>query len=447
MNMATTLPLPPTHTSEREESLVGNYFVAAYPPFSAWTASATHAIEGVTLKPLSAPEPIGIYVHIPFCEKKCDYCYYLSYVGQRPATVSRYLDSVVQELELYARRPAVNGRPLAFVYFGGGTPSILTNDQLQRLSSGLQAVMTWDGVPEVTFECAPRSVRRELLEQLRTLGVTRLSMGVQSFDDHLLKLNGRIHLAEDVYRAYNLIREVGFDWVNLDLMVGLIGETPEQWRDSVNRILDLRPESITVYQTEIPYNTLLYKHLSQGCLPASPVSWEIKRWRLDEAFSHLERAGYTVVSAYTAVRDPDHHRFQYQEHLWRGGDMLGLGVASFSYLQGLHFQNQVTLDRYCDDIARGVFPLKRAYELTLHDQLVREFILQLKFGEVSVPAFQAEFGVDIRKEFEQPLYTLMAEGYLSCTPRAVQLTCQGLLQADRLLPLFYGPNFKDARYC
>src|SRR4030095_1694596 len=113
-------PLSPTHASECEDALVGNYFVAAYPPFSSWTASATHAIDGVTLKPLSTPHPIGIYVHIPFCEKKCDYCYYLSYIGQRPSTISRYLDSVVQELESYARRPAVNGRPLAFVYFGGG---------------------------------------------------------------------------------------------------------------------------------------------------------------------------------------------------------------------------------------------------------------------------------------------------------------------------------------
>ena len=230
-------------------------------------------------------------------------------------------------------------------------------------------------------------------------------------------------------------------------MVGLMGETPEQWRDSVNRIMDLRPESVTIYQTEIPYNTLLYKHLSQGCLPAIPVSWEIKRWRLDEAFSQLEHGGYTVVSAYAAVRDPEHHRFRYQEHLWRGGDMLGLGVASFSYLQGLHFQNQVTLDHYCEHVERGEWPLKRAYELTPHDQLVREFILQLKFGEVSIDTFQSKFGVDIRKAFEEPLYTLMAEGYLLCTPHAVRLTCQGVLQADRLLPFFYDREFKDARYC
>jgi len=126
--------------------------------------------------------------------------------------------------------------------------------------------------------------------------------------------------------------------------------------------------------------------------------------------------------------------------------MLGLGVASFSYLRGVHFQNDVTLEQYCGDVDRGVLPLKRAYALTCRDQLVREFILQLKLGEVSVSAFEDKFGVDIRKVFEQPLNALMAEGHILCTPRAVQLTCQGLLQVDRLLPLFYDAPFKDTRY-
>ena len=124
-------------SAEHIEPLIGNYFVAAYPPFSSWMPAATRNVEAVSLQPAPTAEPIGIYVHVPFCQKKCDYCYYLSYIGQQPATISRYIDCVVRELQLYAARPAVSGRPLAFVYFGGGTPSMLTKEQVRSLGSGL----------------------------------------------------------------------------------------------------------------------------------------------------------------------------------------------------------------------------------------------------------------------------------------------------------------------
>jgi oxygen-independent coproporphyrinogen-3 oxidase len=428
-----------------DEPVVGNYFVAAYPPFSAWTPEQIPALEEALAAP-AADAPVGLYVHVPFCQKKCDYCYYLSYVGQKPEVVDRYLETVVREFCRYCACPAMRRRRVAFVYFGGGTPSTLTSAQIRRLGNGLRSLLSWDQVEEVTFECAPRSVRRELLEALRELGVTRLSLGVQSFDNPLLKLNGRIHLAEDAVRAYSLIRGIGFDQVNLDLMVGLIGETPEQAHESVQRALALEPESITVYQTEIPHNTQLYRDLKAGVLPAAPVSWAIKHARLDAAFQQLEAAGYTVVSAYNAVKDPGRHRFLYQEHLWRGADMLGLGVASFGYFGGVHYQNEVTLEDYQGPVRHGALPVRRAFALTDTDQLVREFILQLKWGRVIWAPFREKFGVDPRQYFAVPLRRLQAEGFLSVDPTGVVLTRAGLLRVDRLLPHFYAPMFREIRY-
>lgn len=423
------------------EPLTGNYFVAAYPPFSCWHPCQNSHVKEVLLGPPTT-DPLGLYIHVPFCQHKCDYCYYLSYVGKTRATIQSYLDHVVHELALYARHPAVSNRPLAFVYFGGGTPSLLNLAQVRRLTSGLREILPWTGTAEITYECAPRSVRPELLEELLASGVTRISMGVQSFDNALLKINGRIHLAEDALRAYELIRKMGFDWVNLDLMVGLIGETPEKWYASVRKAIELSPDSATIYQTEIPCNTQLYRDLQACCLPAPPVSWELKRHRLNQAFSELEQAGYTIVSAYCAVKDPKRHRFQYQEHLWRGGDMLGLGVASFSYFRGVHFQNQTTLEQYEAHVHSDMLPIFRTYQLELWDQLVREFILQLKWGEVSLSAFEAKFGVDLRVVFAQPLQTLAAQGHLNRTHDAVRLTRQGLLRVDRLIPDFYDNDFQ-----
>lgn len=437
--------ITPRVLASESEPLVGNYFVAAYPPFSAWQAEQVPALAEALNQPAPAA-PLGLYVHVPFCQKKCDYCYYLSFIGRPASAIDRYVHGLAEELSHYAERRAVSGRPLAFVYFGGGTPSMLTSAQVRKLASGLKQALPWTGVREVTFECAPRSVRAEFLETLREAGVTRISMGVQSFDDELLRLNGRMHLRDDVRRAWSLLQQAGFGWVNLDLMCGLLGETDERWRDSVRQVIQLAPESVTIYQTEIPYNTQLYRDLKKGALPAEPVSWSVKRARLEYAFDQLDRAGYTVVSAYNAVRDPEKHEFQYQKHLWHGGDMLGLGVASFGYFGGVHYQNHVMLETCDERIQEGGLPVWRACALSERDRLVREFVLQLKFGGVSAAAFAKKFGANIIELFASPLQALRAARLLTYTETGVQLTADGLLQVDRLLPQFYDPQYRDIRY-
>lgn len=431
------------------ESDTGNYFVAAYPPFSVWEPQQNKAFLNMLEEPAHA-EPLGIYVHLPFCQKKCDYCYYLSYAGQSLGTVNSYLETLVGEMARYSQRVAINSRPVRFVYFGGGTPSILTPEQVRFLFSGLQSCQSWDAVEEVTFECAPRSVRPELLQTLKKCGVTRLSMGVQSFDDRLLKLNGRIHESNDVLRAYEMIRKAKFNWVNIDLMVGMMGELPAQWCDAVHRAIELQPDSVTVYQTEIPHNTKIYRDMESGKLQAALTPWNVKRTRLYYALHQLERAGYTIVNGYMAVKKPKKHRFIYADHLWHGGDMIGLGVAAYGYINGFHYQNKVTLEDYVMTMARQEIPIKRAHHLSDIERIVREFILQLKLGSVSAKYFEEKFEADIFEMFAAPLENLNKRGFLVIGEnehgKSVELTRAGLLCIDRLLPQFYQAKFKDARY-
>lgn len=427
------------------EPEAGNYFVAVYPPFSAWSTRHIPAFH----KALSRPDqhtPLGLYVHLPYCPQKCDYCYYLSYIDQKPEVVDRYIGAVTRELERYSECEGVKGRPVNFVYFGGGTPSTLSSNQLLRLTDELKRVLPWNRETEVTYECAPRSVRAGFLATMREAGVTRVSMGAQSFDNQLLKLNGRVHMAEDVERAFQHIRAAGFKNVNLDLMCGLLGETEQLWHDSVRKMIELGPDSVTIYQTEIPHNTPLYHKLEQGALPTAPVSWDIKRKRLDHGFRELERNGYSVASAYHAVRDPQRHRFAYQDSLWRGGDMLGLGVAAFGYFGGVHFQNEVAINKYEAAVDRGEVPTKRAYALSPRERLIRAFILQLKLGAVAAEPFRRECDVEITEVFSEPLNTLKAGGFVTLDDDQVRLTRPGLLRVDRLLPLFYDPRFQDLRY-
>lgn len=427
------------------EPLVGNYFVAVYPPFSCWQGAGLPAVTEA-INQQTAGSPLGIYIHIPFCQKKCNYCYYLSYVGAESSVVEEYLDTLISELKLYSTCSGVRNRPVSFVYFGGGTPSLLQPEQVRRLFAGLKGVLPWSGAREVTFECAPRSVTRELLSCLRDEGVTRLSMGVQSFDNAVLRLNGRVHSAEDAVGAFRLMQGMGFEWVNLDLMAGLMGEVPESWESSVRQMIELGPDSVTLYQTEIPYNTALYQQCKTRTIPAAVVSWGEKRQRLSRAFDQLACAGYTVVSAYSAVKDPEQRQFQYQNHLWRGGDMLGLGVASFSYVGGVHFQNSVNLESYATQVRQGQLPLKRAFPLDARDQFVREFILQLKWGEVYFEEFRRKFDRDIRTFFAPQLDAMALEGFLVLSSSSVRLTRSGLLCVDRLLPAFYDPQYQAQRY-
>jgi len=432
---------------ETVESLTGNYFVSAYPPFSCWSREGVDSYRSLLQAPLppGGDRRLGLYVHVPFCVQRCPYCYYKAFDNEA-AQMERYVEALVREIALYAATPTLSDRGITFAYFGGGTPSLLSESRLRALFGGLQAAMPWTTGCEVTFECAPKSVTPSKLRALAEAGVNRLSLGVQQLDDAVLRQNGRIHLVDDVERAYAAIREVGFEQVNIDLMVGLLGETDGSFHRSLQRVIELAPESVTIYQLEIPLNTPLYHALREGSLSTPPAAWPVKRARLRQGFELLERAGYTVNSAYAAVTDPQRHRFVYQQDQYRGADLLGIGVSAFSYLAGTHHQNLAALQAYLEALDRRRLPLWRAYALSDEERLVREFILQLKLGVVPTEPFRRKFGVELADHFDEQLRRLVADGHAAVTADAVSLTRQGLLRADRILRMFYRPEHRGVRY-
>ncbi|MCH7883664.1 MAG: coproporphyrinogen III oxidase family protein [Planctomycetes bacterium] len=431
-----------------DEPLEGHYFVSTYPPFSTWTADrVADAKRMLNRAPTASPDAaFGLYVHIPFCMKRCRYCYYLAYTGRSLEQIDGYLDTLVDELAIYRRSPALAERDLSFVYFGGGTPSLLHERSLARMIDRLQSIMPWSKAKEVTFECAPKTVNECKLRILKDSGVTRLSLGVQIMDDEVLRSNGRVHFVSDVEQAYAEIRKVGFPVVNIDLIVGLIGETDSTFFGSLDRVLGMQPDSVTIYQLEIPHNTPLYAALRCGGLDATPASWEEKRHRLAGAFARLEEHGYHVRSAYAAVRDPVRHPFVYQDAQYHGADLLGLGVSSFSYIDGVHFQNVTSNRAYVEKVRTGSCPIGRAYTLSDDERLVREFVLQLKLGRADAKYFSGKFGVDLRERFRRPLDQLARLGWLSADAQGITVTRVGLLRVDRLLANFYHRCHKNKQH-
>ena len=433
-----------------DQTEVGSYFVANYPPFSVWTREAVERDARPALADLpGADVPLGLYLHIPFCRKRCHFCYFRVYTDKNAREVAAYIDTLAREWELFQDQRAVSGRPLDFVYFGGGTPSFLSTRQLQDLVGRLGATTPWADAEEITFECEPGTLTGGKLEAIRKMGVTRLSLGIENFDDHILELNGRAHRSAEIFEAYAVARSLAFPQINLDLIAGMLGETEANWATCVQKTLALSPDSITIYQMELPFNTTISRDLLKGTHQFSePVaSWATKRRWVQEAFAALEVAGYQVGSAYTAVKDPSRTKFVYRDRLWQGADLVGLGVSSFGHVNGVHMQNLDTWEAYAAAVEKGTLPLHRAYRPTHEERTIRELVLQMKRGSVRPAYFQDKYGVDILDRFEAPLRSLAAEGYLQrADAEAVALSREGLLRVDVLLPRFFLAEHAGIRY-
>ena len=442
MSSATPQTTPPL----RHETTAGNYFVANYPPFAFWKQEFVPQFEAA-LEDGSSRATLGQYVHIPFCRKRCHFCYFKVYTDKDSSEVRGYIDALLKELAVYANKPVIGGRKPKFVYFGGGTPSYLSPDQLKLLTDGMKRLLPWDEVEEVTFEAEPGTLTDHKLQAIRDMGVTRLSLGIEHFDDHILEINGRAHRSKEVARAYAFAREIGFPQINIDLIAGMVEETEDKWRETVAKAVALQPDSVTIYQMEVPYNTGIYQQMKAGGQLVAPVAdWETKRAWVDYAYREFEKVGYTVTSGTTVVRDPAKVKFIYREGLFTGADILSIGVASFGHLNGVHYQNHHEFQPYLDAVNAGKLPVYRALTPAADERYIREFMLQLKLGSVSTEKFKAKFGTDPRETFATPLAILKEWGFLTNGGDRIGVTREGLLQIDRLLQEFFKPEHNTGRY-
>ncbi len=295
-----------TDTSSTTE--LGSYFISNYPPFSLWDAAHVPQLEVAFDRSAPADDPVGLYIHIPFCRKRCKFCYFRVYTNQNAKAIEEYVQSLIREIELVSHRTGVAGRELMFVYFGGGTPSYLSSKQLRSLRERMSAHVSWDNAREVTFECEPGTLSLDKLQTLRDIGVTRLSLGVENFDDRILEENGRAHLSPEILRAWDWIQQVGFAQVNIDLIAGMVGETDDNWTRCIEKAAELRPDNITIYQMELPFNTVYSKEMRQDGTPSPVADWATKRRWVSEAMDRLSESGYHISSGNELVRNPEQDR-------------------------------------------------------------------------------------------------------------------------------------------
>lgn len=437
-------------TVEATKTEVGSYFISNYPPFSLWSVEQIPVVEEALHSPPSNV-PLGLYLHIPFCRKRCKFCYFRVYTDKKASEVEEYVSALSREIELVSQLPVMGGRPFRFVYFGGGTPSFLSGKQLTRLVDRLRANINWDHAEEVTFECEPGTLSEPKVHTLKELGVTRLSLGVENFSDAVLEENGRAHLSPEVYKAWEWIKAANFQNTNIDLIAGMVGETWDNWRDNVAKAIALSADSCTIYQMELPFNTVYSKDILGNQIETPVADWPTKRAWVDYAFEQFLAAGYSVSSAYTVVKDKSKVNFSYRDNLWRGSDLLATGVASFGHVSGVHYQNMPDWATYVGALDEGRLPIARGMRATEHQLLVREMILQLKTGSLSADYFRRKFDVDIVEHWGQALKRFEDEGLLHVEAAnghgaRIALTRAGLLQVDGMLPAFFEAEHRGVRY-
>ncbi|MFN8708606.1 MAG: coproporphyrinogen III oxidase, partial [Planctomyces sp.] len=261
-----------------------------------------------------------------------------------------------------------------------------------------------------------------------------------------LEENGRAHLSPEGLRAYDWSRADGFPQVNLALIAGLIGETDENWARCIEQALQMKPDNITIYQMELPFNTVISKEIKDLGIVSPIAGWPTKRRWVSEAMDRLLDAGFHVSSGNELIRNPATDHFVYRDNVWRGCDLIATGVSSFGHFQGVHYQNLDRIEDYMETVERGELPINRALRPTKHQLMIREFVLLMKEGHVSVQRFRDRFGVDILTEFSEALRNQQAAGYLTIQPDEIVLTRRGLLQVDSLLPEYFEPQHRAVRY-
>ncbi|HRC85196.1 MAG TPA: coproporphyrinogen-III oxidase family protein [Thermoanaerobaculia bacterium] len=382
------------------------------------------------------PHPGVLYLHIPFCSTKCHFCDYTVYVGKGLDTRERYVAALCQEIRQFPENPAFPRFEIEAIYFGGGTPGLLSAAQLNRILAACRESFSLTEDCEVAVEFDPNAVELEKLQEIWQGGFNRLSVGVQTFNEGLLKQSNRPHDAASIYRAFEAVRASEFTHVNLDLIYPLPGLSTEIWQDSVAQALDFEPACLTVYGLEIWPGTAYHNWLERGKLPLPGPNEEAEMYTY--AMERLENAGYLAASNsgyYHPERTARYCRFL--DFYWRTWPMIGLGVSSKSVVYDHLWVNVKPLGEYFERLEAGRVPMDFATLLTKVQEMRRVMIRGLKMCEVSKADFLERFGVPMDLVFSREIEALATQGLLVDEPDRVALTPKGRTYGTNVYEQFY----------
>lgn len=356
---------------------------------------------------------IGVYVHIPFCKRKCYYCDFISFC-EKDELQEKYINTVIQEIEDFFNLN--KNVKIKTIYIGGGTPSFIDGKYIEKIMN----IFNKENVVEATIEVNPGSASLEKLKKYKECGINRLSIGLQSTEDRLLKKIGRIHNYNDFLATYNLAREVGFDNINVDLMIGLPGQTIEDVKSSLNKVINLNPSHISVYSLIVEENTIIYNLIEQNkiVLPDEELErnmyWYVKNYLELGGYEHYE------ISNFAKNEKKSLHNWD----CWNQKEYVGFGASAHSYLNRKRFCNIGVLEEYIKDFKNT----KEVQEVQSFYETKQEYMLLglRKIKGVCISDFKNKFGENPIFLFKNELNKLIEEDLLEITTNNIKLTNKGL---------------------
>jgi oxygen-independent coproporphyrinogen-3 oxidase len=371
--------------------------------------------------------PYSLYIHIPFCKKKCAYCDFPSYAG-RDEFIPEYLEALKFELEYYYtlyKRPAVST-----IYIGGGTPTLLSEEQLSSLFTSIKNDFDVSSGAEISIEANPGTVTREKLKMLIGAGVNRISLGAQTFNNSLLKKIGRIHSEREINDAFHMAREAGFKNINLDLIFALPGENMKDWQESLAKAVKLSPEHISTYNLQIEEDTPLYLEKLEGGLNLPDEDKELEMYKY--AIRYLTENGYShyEISNFAKPGSECEHNKAY----WTLKEYISAGAGAHSFLKNSRIENTPYLDKY---LTRDMRVIKTEHANTKKENMQEMVFLGLRLIKgFNLGDFTNRFGISMREIYKKELAELIEDGLIEMNGKNLKLTENGLFLANEVFKKF-----------
>ncbi|NQS76968.1 MAG: radical SAM family heme chaperone HemW [Peptococcaceae bacterium] len=369
---------------------------------------------------------IGLYIHVPFCIKKCLYCDFTSYLLDNEA-VRNYLVFLIKEINLYGSSLADEDKIITSIFFGGGTPTTLLVPSFKMILTAVRSSFLVSPGCEITVEANPGTINGAGLTGLRELGVNRLSIGVQSFQDRLLQVLGRTHSGDQAIEAVQLARKAGFDNLNLDFIFGIPGQTNYDWRETLQQAVEIAPEHIAAYGLQLEEGTPLEQTVRRGAISSCPEEMEAEMYQ--DAIVFLTTQGYNhyEISNFAQPGRECAHNLIY----WLNRPYLGLGPAAHSLIKGVRFANDISLDGYCDHLSRKEYPIGHSTHITPADEMSETMFLGLRLtAGVDLNQFYQRFGRRAEEVYGSAIADLDGKGLLEISRGRLHLTAKGLPLAN-----------------
>jgi len=371
---------------------------------------------------------LSIYIHVPFCRHRCAYCSFISYAG-READIPAYAHALAQELRL---RPVENAE-IKTIYFGGGTPSLLPVDALSQIFKAIKEHHKIADKAEITLEANPGTLSREYLKTIRSLGVNRLSLGVQSLDDAELQLLGRIHSSTQARESIRQAKEDGFTNLSLDFIYGIPERSLETWRKMLGEIVTLGAQHLSLYGLTLEEGTPMHERVKKGEIPSPDPDAAACEYEMAE--QTLEAAGYKQyeISNWAKPGFESRHNLAY----WKRTPYLGLGVAAHSFINSERTANTSDLDAYLSCLSEGRLPIQTTETISAIAALSEAIILGLRLNDgVSVDDIEAHFGIDLHSRFAAEIAECSSLGLLDEQDDRLRLTPRGRLLGNEVFTRF-----------